>query len=402
MKICLISPSLVKTPPPLGGATETFTFELGLGLAELNNEVQIITRDGLSEKSRVKSNLTIQTLKIPRNALIRGLVYNSKILKNLLKQKPVHVIHTQGTAVFPSAYIASKVLKIPIIHTEHVYYPWISTPFITFEKKIKVPLELALAKFTINKADKITVANEFLKNAIEMANPNISAKFEIIPQGINSDIFNFNVDPSYIRKKYNIANDQKIISYVGRIAPEKNVMALIKAFLGLRQEYNNLTLLLVGPTARKFPTNHQTRKFSRYYKKLRDWIQKRGLIDSVIFTGAVPYKIMPNIHAGCNLIVQPSPIETFGRAIFEAAAVGVPFVCSQGGGKIPDYLPEASGIFIREMTFSQIQSAIKNILSNEAKYKNAGRTAAKIISERYNWVEIAKRYLKIYESLIKN
>ncbi len=402
VKICLLSPSLLRAPPIFGGAIETFTFELGLGLARLNNDVIIITRNENNEKLEYESNLSILTLKIPENPYFRGFIYNIKIIQKLLKLKSIDIINTQGTATFPIGYLISKLFEIPIVHTEHVYFPWILSPFITLKKKIKFPFELLIGKFTMKRANKIIVANKFLKKSIQVANPGLKPKFEIIPQGIDPGIFNLEVDSTYIRKKFAISDKHKIILYVGRISPEKNVAFLIKAFAELKREWDNLKLLLVGPTTSQFPSKFFVQKSSKYYLELKNWIQEKGLHDSIIFIGPIPYHKMPLFYAGCNLIIQPSPLETFGRSIFEAAAMGKPFICSQIGGDIPEYLPKSSGIFIKEMTSSKLQSAIKMILKNEPQFKNSGLNAMKIIQKQYNFIEIAKYHLKIYRNLRKN
>lgn len=385
-----------------GGAVETFTYELGRGLAKLDNEVFIITRNGINQNKKFETNLTIYSLKIPDNPFMRGAFYNFKAMKSLLKLKSVDLLHTQGTAVFPIAYFVAKRFGTPIVHTEHVYFPWVVTPFTTLKKRSRYPLELVLGKFVLKNATKIVVANEFMKKSMQFINPNISTKVEIIPQGINQNVFNLKVNRAYIRKKFNLSDRDKLILYVGRIIPEKNVLLLIKAFYELKREYDNIKLLLVGPKSSRFPTLDRSHESSKYYLRLETWIEQKKLRESVIFTGPIPYNKIPYYYAGCDLLVQPSPLETFGRSIFEAAAMGIPFICSRVGGITPTYLPKASSIFINMINSSKLQSAIKTILKNEVKFKNNGRDAAKLIHKRYNWIEIAKRYLKIYKTSIKN
>lgn len=401
MKICLLSTSLLKTPPLFGGAIEIFTYELGRGLAKLNNRVIIITINGRIEISKVEPNLKIVPLKIPFNSFFRGIIYNFKIVKYLLKQELIDILHTQGTAVFPSAYFVSKRRGIPIIHTEHVYSPWILTSFKKLVKIIKYPFERFLGQFTLNNAEKIVVATEFMQKSLQAANPKIKSKIEIIPQGINQEMFNPKVNQTYVRKKYNLSETDKLILYVGRITPEKNIEILIKAFSMLRKKYDNINLFLVGPKFSQFPTK-SVKKFSKYYLKLKDWIQKNNLTDAIVFTGSIPYEKIPYYYAACDLFVQPSLLETFGRATFEAAAVGCPFINSLIGKKKPFYLPKESGIFIEETNSLKLQSAVQTILDNEAKFKESGKLSASLMQIQYNWIEIAKKYLKIYRDLIKN
>ena len=401
MRICLLSPSLLKTPPDYGGAIETFTYELGLGLAELKNEVLIITRNGADQEAKIKSNLTIHSLKIPNNKLIRGLLYNFKVIKRLVKLKNIDILHTQGTSIFPSAYITAKWRKIPIIHTEHVYHPWISTPYDTLLKEIKKPLELFLGKLTLSNANKIVVANELMKKSLQTIDPRIKPKVEIVPQGINQVIFNSTVDRTYLRKKYDITESDKLILYVGRIVPEKNIEKLVQAFSALKMGHQNIKLLLVGPKMSRFPTD-KSEKASKYYQILEKWIRKNELKNSIIFTGAIPYSQIPYYYAGANLLIQPSPLETFGRAIFEGASMGIPFICRMFGKEPPKHLSKASAILLNRITVDSLHSAMRTILEDEAEFKKNAEQAASHILKHYNWIEIAKKYYNVYKKVVKN
>ncbi len=399
MRICLLSPSILETPPVFGGAIETFTYELGLSLAELNNQVLIITRGKMTQKSNLSSNLTIYSINLPKNSLMRGVFYNFTIIKILLKLKAIQILHTQGTSVFPSAYLASKWLGIPVVHTEHVYYPWILPPVNKFSKRIKYPFELFLGKFTLNHADKIIVASEFMKKALQRMSSNIKQKLEIVPQGIKQDLFNPKLNSRYLQEKYKFSATDKLILYVGRIIPEKGIDTLIKAFYELKNQYDNVKLLLVGPKQSTFLIDAKTESVSNYYLKLKSWIQRNNLQNSVIFTGSIPYENIPYYYSGCTLFVQPSPLETFGRSILEAAAMGIPFICSHIG-KNNLSLPD-SGIFLKKLDSFKLHSAMKSILENEAEFRKKGKIVAQLIQSQFNWIRIAKIYLQIYRNLIK-
>ena len=401
VKICLIAPSILETPPKYGGAIETFTYELGVSLSKLNNEVIILSRSNVTRKVRINPNLTIYFLHIPNNSLIRGVVYNVRIIIKLINQKSLDILHTQSTAIFPGVFLVSRLFGIPVVHTEHIVHPWIKTPFITLFKKIKFPFELFLGKFTAKRVGKIVVSNEFMKRALESIDSKLSLKFEIISQGINVKLFNLNLNKNLIRRKFNLLDTDKLILYVGRIVPEKNLEILFNSFIKLKIQYANLKLMLVGPESPKYQTDIRSKDISKYYLKLKSLVQGKNLQNSIIFTGSLPYHEMPYYYASSNLLVQPSPIETFGRAIFEAAAVGTPFIGSQIGKFPPKYLPKSSGIFLRKMDSENLSAAIETILNNENEFRINGIEEARKIHAQYNWENIAEFYLEVYKKLIK-
>jgi len=401
VKICLIAPSILKIPPKYGGAIETFTYELGISLSKLKHQVIIISRNNITKKVGLNPNLTIYYLHIPNNSLIKGIIYNIKIVFKLLNLKYLDILHINATAVFPSVYFVSKLFGIPLIITEHISSPWIKSPYLNFYKRIKFPFELLLGKFAVGKSNKVVVSNEFMKIAIAALNIKLKLKFEIISQGINIGLFNLDVDKNCIRKKYNLIDEDKLILYVGRIIPEKNLEILINSFYKLKIKHTNIKLMLIGPKSPRYQTNIKSSINSKYYIKLRNWVQKKNLQNSIIFTGSIPYHKIPFYYAGSNLVVQPSRLETFGRAVFEAASIGIPFISLQIGESPPQYLPKSSGIFLRKMDSKNLFGAIETILNNEDEFKIKGIEEAKKVHAQYSWEKIAEHYVQIYKGLIR-
>ncbi len=401
MEICLVSPSLVSSPPLFGGAIETFTYELGEALAELKNRVSIITRRDEPRKSRKKSHIRIIELKIPNHKMIRGVFYNFKIVKLMSELKNFDIFHTQGTSVFPSINLISKILRTSVIHTEHVYHPWLQAPHTTLHKRIKYPLEFFLGKVTLMHVQKIVVANKLMKHTLLQTNPKCIDKIEVIPQGINPSVFNCDFDRELIREKLGIFKSDRIILYVGRLAREKNIDKLIKAFIELRKQYDDLKLLVVGPKGSEFPVGYSTIS-SQYALELEDWVRKHNLDKSIVFTGPIPYTQITNYYASSDLLVQPSSFETFGRVILEAAAMGIPYICRQVGGYIPTYFPKKSALFLKQISVSSLKNSIEEILNNATEFRKNALLEAKTIHARYSWIEIARRYLNQYKEIIKN
>ncbi len=401
MRVCIISPSILKTPPKYGGAIETFSYELGKNLVKQGNTVILITRNDFTRTWEAEPNFIIKSFKIPKNSMLRGILYNFKILLSLLNQNNIDIIHTQGTSSFLSAYLLSKYLKIPVVHTEHVYYPWIRMHSHSLKKRIKYPIELLLGRFTLSNAENLIVSTEIMKRSLESNNSTLKNKIMIIPQGIDPQLFNHEIDPQWLHNKYKITKSDRVILYVGRIIPEKNLGVLINAFMELIKEFKNIKLLLVGPKSAQFPDLVKKNTNSKYFYRLKNQVRIKNLQKAIFFTGPIQYEKIPYFFAGCDVFVQPSLLETFGRSLFEAIAVGTPFICRVIGSKPPNFLPEASGICLKEMTSENLLKALKEILK-QPKFRLEALKAAEIIQSRYNWITITKSYLEIYKNAIKN
>jgi 1,2-diacylglycerol 3-alpha-glucosyltransferase len=324
------------------------------------------------------------------------------VLFKLIELRSIDILHTQATAVFPITYFISKLFGIPIIHTEHIAYPWIKTPFMTKLKAIKLPFEQVLGKFILDKSNKIVVSNYFMQKAMGSTKPKMDSKFEIIPQGIDTKIFNLNVNRTIIRKKYNISDNNILLLYIGRIVPEKNIELLIKTVSKLKEKYGNIKLMLVGPRSPRYQTNFKSEEISTYYLELKHWITQQNLQDSIIFTGSIPYRQIAYFYAASDMLIQPSPLETFGRVLFEAASMGIPFIATQIGEVPPTYLPKSTNKFIKKMNLQTLSSAIEEIMNSGDKFRINRINEAKKIHTQYAWEKIAKLYLKMYRDLVRS
>jgi 1,2-diacylglycerol 3-alpha-glucosyltransferase len=104
--------------------------------------------------------------------------------------------------------------------------------------------------------------------------------------------------------------DAPTILYVGRLAPQKGVHLLIKAFMLLKKQMPDARLMLVGD-----PT------FKYYFGRLKEMSNS-----SVIFAGHVSSRAMPYYYAMCDVFATCSLWENCNLPVLEAQACGKPVV----------------------------------------------------------------------------
>lgn len=400
MRICLLTPPLLTIPPLYGGAIETFSYELGNSLATLNNKVIMITKNGKSTQLKVHPNLSIIPIRIPNNPLFRGIFFNLGLLQRMLKDSSIDIIHTQGSSILLSAYLRSKVMRTPIIHTEHVYYPWIRTSPRSFPQKLKYPIERGLGKITIDKVEKIVVSSRLMENALSRFNEKLRFKLAVIPQGINTNLFDFRISPHLIREKYDILEGEKLFLFVGRIIPEKNIEILVKSIGSVLKINKKFKFLLLGPEEDRFPSELKGQRTSKYLRNIKDWIKKNNLQDNIIFTGPIPYRNIPFYYAAADLLVHPALFETFGRALFEAASMGVPIISKKDTNAALEYLPKSGALFLKNITTSTLAAAIIKFLDEESAFKKLAMDQARFIQKHYDWNKIAELYYNLYSEVL--
>lgn len=121
---------------------------------------------------------------------------------------------------------------------------------------------------------------------------------------------------------FNIINYQlsgkKIVLSVSRLATEKNIESLIRAFNRLNQ--NDVVLVIVGSGYLEYELKHISKNLLK--------------LDNVIFTGRLEGNSLKAWYALAQIFVLPSIREPFGAVVNEALIFGNFILCSSVAGSI--------------------------------------------------------------------
>ncbi|WP_224392965.1 glycosyltransferase [Pseudonocardia sp. ICBG1293] len=117
-------------------------------------------------------------------------------------------------------------------------------------------------------------------------------------------------DRERVRRRYAVAADRPVVGVVGRLEPPKRVGVLLDALPALP----GVTALVVGHGSARAALERHARG--------------SGVADRVVFTGEVDDVAA---HLGAmDVLASPAPEETFGLALLEAAASGLPVAYASG------------------------------------------------------------------------
>ena len=186
-------------------------------------------------------------------------------------------------------------------------------------------LQLNIAIKRVNRF--IAVSQQTKLNWIDSSNYDLQNIIDIVYNGIDLETYKPTTDLSAIRKEWQIPENIRIISYVGRLDKEKGLETLIKAFALLLKTGVECQLIIAGK-----PVSQD----EDYQKSLEQLSIDLGIENYVKFIGHVsnPY----SIYQMSDITVLPSRwAEPFGRVIIESMACGTPVVASRIGG-IPEIL----------------------------------------------------------------
>jgi glycosyltransferase involved in cell wall biosynthesis len=145
-------------------------------------------------------------------------------------------------------------------------------------------------------------------------------QIHVVPRGIDKQLFT--------PKTRSFCNPLKLCS-IGSIKPQKNTLGLLKLFSKIHSKFPQATLKIVGPIQN-----------DSYFEKVENEIQRLELSPFINFTGyIVPDKIAEAI-ADTHIHISTSTCETFGRAIFETLACGLPNIARRTGNAAAEFLKD--------------------------------------------------------------
>jgi 1,2-diacylglycerol 3-alpha-glucosyltransferase len=153
--------------------------------------------------------------------------------------------------------------------------------------------------------------------------------------------------------------------FVGRLAPEKNILTLIRAHARYRQHGGSWNLVIVGDGPER----------NRLHEEASEQV-KNG---SVVFTGRKGIEELPELYAFAGCFVLPSLREPWGLVVNEAMASGLPVIVSLRCGCADDLVENGSnGFIIDPQSSSDLAAALERVsgLPKEERMQMAARSKA--------------------------
>ena len=248
-------------------------------------------------------------------------------------------------------------------------------PIVKFKDAFSIPFGNIYGKLT--KADYWVAPSQFTAEQFIKLFKIPKEKIKIIPEGVDLEKFNKNVDASDINEK--LGNERKIL-FVGNLHPNKGVHFLIKSFALVKSRINDVKLVIVGDGPLKHYLINLTKRLN---------IEK-----DVIFAGFVNDEDLPKYYASCDIFASASVLEGFGLIFLEAMALGKPIVAFNLAS-IPEVVGNA-GILVNEINHEKFANAIIELLSDEKLYQEKSENALKR-AKLFSWEKIAEQFVKINE-----
>jgi alpha-1,6-mannosyltransferase len=206
----------------------------------------------------------------------------------------------------------------------------------------------------------------------------------LVPLGVNTDNFVPSAeDGTETRKTLGIETGEKLLLYVGRLAPEKNASTLFEAFRILTSRRpGGFRLAIIGDG----PQREQLRELEAETQAVK-WIQ--------YCTDPLE---LARYYRAADLFVHPGTQETFGLVALESQACGTPVVGIRGSRLDRIILHDQEG-WAAEDSAEALAGAIEEFSGRDL--RAMGALAAKRAAE-YSWPRVFERLFCIYREVCAN
>ena len=380
-----------------GGGINTFTLGLLEGWAETGKDHKFIifaknANVRMFESFKQYDNFEIKVLPDVNKFkfLLRGIALSTgskalyKFVCNSIYKKIVReedrisdVIYIPTTFLFP--YNFKKPTLVSIHDIQQVHFPQFFSKFELLNRRIHHELSAANVNY-------IQVNSLYIKDDVLEHFPNLQEKQVVyIPQGVNIEKFNVDMNTSYLSDKYGIPDE--FLFFPAQLWPHKNHITVLKALKILKEEHNTIIPLVL------------TGNKSGASDEIFAYIGNNDL-RNVDYLGLVPFEDLVAIYKRAKYLIYGSLHESSGLPLMEAAAAGTPIIASN----IPPIVELCKDLDINLFNAEDEKELASLLLKLWNDKELISRQSDKNLKniKKYTWANAAKMYLELFTSKWSN
>ncbi len=211
----------------------------------------------------------------------------------------------------------------------------------------------------------------------------VTTPIHVLPTGLPADRFRPG-EGARFRAHIGLPADRPLVTYVGRVAHEKNIEFLINVFAEVRKQVANPLLVIAGEGPAR--------------ESLRQLVGRMGLANDVRFVGYLDRDtLLLDCYAAADVFVFASRTETQGLVLLEAMAQGTPVVSTAELGTKFVLKPDCGAVIVPERV-TEFSSAIVRVLEDQALHARL-RDQGRAYAQTWSSLALAQRLADLYRTV---
>lgn len=316
-----------------------------------------------------------------------------KKIKKIIEEFKPDIVHTHASKAGTIGRLAAASCGVPVIvHTfhGHVFHSYFGTLKTTFYKTIE--------RFLARKSTAIIAISEKQKDELTRIHRICNAnKVNVIPLGF--DLRKFQVDQEEKRKtfrtKYQVADDELVISIIGRLVNVKNHPLFLEGLKTVAERTTKkIRAFIIGDgedraaieskaTELGIPFSDSTKSNVRTLLTFTSWIKD---IDIAL--------------AGSDIITLTSFNEGTPVSLIEAQAANRPIVTTNVGGIENVVLPGITALLCENNNRIQYTEQLLKVVENEQLRTQMAQEGWKHVKEKFHFSRLVNDMEEMYRKLL--
>jgi glycosyltransferase involved in cell wall biosynthesis/predicted O-methyltransferase YrrM len=336
--------------------------------------VEVACPEGWLSKELEKNNIRTHRIELKDGFSINSLLS----LFRIASKGSYDIIHAHMGRTGLYAKLVGVLTGKPVIVTEHLVahdHSWIRNP-------VKRRLHLMGHKLS-NRMSKLVIAVSGEARNAYIERQGISPEKVItIHNFVDAELFAEEKKTAKIRKELKIDKDNLVVGFLGRLDWRKGLRTMVDAAGGLK----GVKFLIVGDGDAR--------------EELIDEIRRKHIEETFILTGL--RKDVPALMKAMDIFVFPSyaEYESFGIAVIEAMAAGIPVIASDIGPLREIINNGENGILIPKKDPDKLRSAIESLMKDRDLMKRLGEEGRRTILASFSLKKAIKEIEGVYDRVL--
>jgi len=262
------------------------------------------------------------------------------------------------------------------------------------ERGLRRLFALWATRMCFNAAAKIICISVGLKDHLSRKWNVEDSKLTVLPCAADVDAFGRDHNPEIVRRGLGLTTEP-VVMWVGGYYPWHDLDLLFRSFTLVLQRHPNAKLILVGDGPIR--------------QSIAQKIQKNGLQQSVIMTGAIAHADVPEMLSIADIAVVPSapvPANRGGTGtplkLFEYMAAAKPIVATALNEAAEVIQDGRNGLLVEAGDVNRFAEAILTLLNDPVERVRLGQNARQQAVEQYSWEEYTRRLEEIYLNVVRD